>query len=383
VNDRGDRAPHADRAHRYEQLRNRILGLHLLAAVLLPCAYLFTGASSELADSLLRQAGGRWFLAAPLYLTVSLFGYAAAVFPLHYIDDFVLGPQYRERPVALGDWMGGFVQGVLLEILVVGSFFTGVYGLLRWAPAAWWVFATGFYLLFSFVLTAVFPVLFLPAFRHAEPIANRPLRDDLTRRARERGLDLTGVFRWALHEGALGNGVALAGWGRRRKLFVAERLLEDAADEEIAALTEVELAHSRSRDTLRLAAAHTGLALAGFYLTHRAFAAAARAGQRFGVDGIDDLAGFPLLVLCLVLFAVIVMPLVNAYSRRRALRADALAIRRLGSAEALVRAVNRWDEESLVDRNPARWVEILLRSRPSLDRRIRHARDVEASIGTP
>ena len=68
------------------------------------------------------------------------------------------------------------------------------------------------------------------------------------------------------------------------------------------------------------------------------------------------------------------MPVANGYSRQREFAADAYAVDTLGSADALVSALEKLSKQNLSVCEPNRWVECFLHSHPSLKRRVECAR---------
>jgi STE24 endopeptidase len=70
------------------------------------------------------------------------------------------------------------------------------------------------------------------------------------------------------------------------------------------------------------------------------------------------------------------MPFANLHSRRREYAADAYAIKKLGSPDALVSAFEKLADQNLSHKEPSAWVEFLMHSHPSIARRIDRARDL-------
>jgi Zn-dependent protease with chaperone function len=60
------------------------------------------------------------------------------------------------------------------------------------------------------------------------------------------------------------------------------------------------------------------------------------------------------------------MPLSNAYSRRRELKADEYAVRATGAAGPLVSALEKLASQNLADKNPAPWIEAFCTATPPL-----------------
>ena len=114
-------------------------------------------------------------------------------------------------------------------------------------------------------------------------------------------------------------------------------------------------------------AVQTGVTFLGFFLADALLRWGVRA---FGFEGIADLAAFPLLALSFTLLALVLMPLVNALSRRFERQSDRFAATVTGRPEALARALRKLAEQNLADPNPHPVVEFLFHSHPAIGKRI-------------
>lgn len=372
-------APDDDlRARRYESLHNRLFLLRAALTLGLVWAYLLTGASAALAAGLRARFGGWWPLVNGLYTLITLFGFSALMFPLSYFSDYVIERRYGLSHQSPEGWFLDYLKTLGLELLLGVVFFSVLYALLRWLPGSWWVWATVFYVFFAVVLSSLAPVLILPLFHRIEPLDQPELVAAAEAQARQAGVRVLGVFRWGLEEKTETANAALAGLGRTRRILLGDTLLKGYSRDEILSILAHELGHYRHRDIARLIAAGTILAALGFFAAQAALKGLV-AG--FGFAGPADIASFPLMIVCLFLFSLIAMPFSNAYSRRRELAADAYAVRATGSAGPLVSALNKLAAQNLAVRRPAAWLEFLLYSHPSIDRRIEQAQAAEKAPG--
>ncbi len=80
------------------------------------------------------------------------------------------------------------------------------------------------------------------------------------------------------------------------------------------------------------------------------------------------------------LYGLLTMPLGNAYSRWREVRADEYALQATGNGTAYASALTRLANQNLADADPERWVEFLLYSHPALSKRIALAESVTSSL---
>ena len=103
-----------------------------------------------------------------------------------------------------------------------------------------------------------------------------------------------------------------------------------------------------------------------------------RAGPRFGIEGVGDLASLPLPLVVLTLLVFLSDPLVNAISRHYEHQADQFGLEVAygivpdpNAAEA--HALQILGEEDLEDPDPSPFIRFWLYTHPPLDDRIRFA----------
>lgn len=368
-----------ERAREYEAIHNRLFLVRIVLTLLALGLYLYSGASAQLAEGLRARFDHPWAwpLVNGLYTLVTVFGFIAFMFPLSLYSDYILEHRYGLSKQKLESWLMDFGKSILLELLIALVFFEIIYLFLRWTPHYWWVWATVCYTLFVVALSLVAPVWIMPLFHKFEPLRDEALTGAVRDFVQSEGLKVVGVYQWGLDEKTHTANAALAGLGRTRRIILGDTMLTGYAREEILAVLAHEVGHYKHGDIARLLAAGTGMALAGFYIAHRILAALV---ARFGFAAPGDIGAFPIFVFALFVFSLVVMPISNAYSRRREFAADAYAVRRLGKAAPLIGALEKLAAQNLADKEPAAWIEFLLHSHPSISRRIRRARAVEAAL---
>jgi len=369
-----------DRAREYEALQNRFFLVRILMTLAALAVYLFSGASAALAAGLESRFAPWWPVVNGFYIFITVFGFAAFMFPVSLYTDHTLEHRYGLSKQSLESWLLDFLKALALELGLAVVFFELVYALLRWTPGWWWGWAAAAYVLFAIILTAVAPVLIMPLFYKFEPLRDMELAAAAKEFVQRAGLQVVGVYQWGLDEKTVTTNAALAGLGRTRRIILGDTLLAGYTREEILAVLAHEVGHYRNRDLPRMIAIASALAVAGLFLAHLALHSLV---ARFGFAGPGDIAAFPIFVFCLFVFSLVTLPLTNACSRRLEYAADAHAVRELGSAAPLVSALEKMATQNLADRNPAPWIEFLLHSHPSIDRRIRRARAVAASAPRP
>ena len=355
-----------DSARAYARIRYRLFLLDL--------------AASGAGLGLLQVSGGSRGLAAwwshrvtslPLillgYLVVFGIVYYAALLPLHWYGSFRLEHRFALSRMTMRQWwireakqmaVSGGVSLVLLE-----SF----YALLRAAPHRWPLYATLGWVGFSVVLTRVFPTVLLPLFYQTTPLLDDPLTQRLMALCERAGVRTLGVFRFNLGAETRKANAALAGVGTTRRVLVSDTLLKAFTPEEIEGVLAHELAHHRYRHITKTLWLSAGGSWIAFLLTERL-------GQRWaaalGLQGLSDVAGFPLLALWLSLLGLLSLPLQHGLARRFEWQADRFASALIARPRAFAEALRRLAQLNLADPAPPRWIVWWFYDHPPITERI-------------
>jgi STE24 endopeptidase len=343
----------------------------LLVAGLL-VAYQFSGTSAALANGLVAHFGeSLWYATNAAYVAITVFGFAACMFLLSYYSGHVLERHYELSNETFGEWFSDFVKSLLIDLALATVLFSVIYALLRWMPNWWWLFATLFYILFGVVLSTLMPVVIMPLFHKFEPLEEGDLTQAVRAMMEEAGIKVVGVFKWGLEAKTNTANAEFTGIGRARRIILGDTLLSGYSQEEIMAILAHEVGHYKNRDIVRLMLTGSVLALIGFYISHLCLT---QLSGLLGFSNIYDIGTAPLFIFSLFVFSLVSMPFANMHSRRREFAADAYAIAKMGSPDALVSAFEKLADQNLSNKEPAAWIEFLMHSHPSIARRIERAR---------
>ena len=225
----------------------------------------------------------------------------------------------------------------------------------------------------SVVLARIFPTVLLPLFYKTTPLQDDALVERLLKLCQRVGLPALGVFRVDLGVETRKANAALAGVGSTRRVLLADTLLSQFTPEEIEGVLAHELAHHHYRHIMKSLA----LSAVGSWLVLLLTDAAARRWTgSWGVSGLSDIAGFPLLALWLSLLNLIGLPLQNGISRYFEWQSDRFAVETTKQPKAFADALRRLGQLNLADPNPPWWMIWLFYDHPPITERIRAAEAV-------
>lgn len=367
-----------DKATRYHRLRRRASLASTAIGVLFLIVLLLSGGSAWLRDVAAAAGRGSFFVTVTLYVVLLAALSELLQLPLAFYQGVTLERRYGLSTQPTADWWREHLKACAVALVLgLGAALIVMY-LLRWSPVRWWVWATVCFAPLLIVLAQIAPVVLLPMFYELKPLDRPPLAARLAALADRAGVAVLGVFEWRLSDRTRKANAALAGVGRTRRILLSDTLLAEHGDDEIEVILAHELAHHVHGDIWKGIALETLLFTLGFFLADRVLAAA---GGRFGLLGKDDPAVLPLLLLAGGAVSLLLMPMANAISRAHERRADRYALEMTRNAPAFVVAMKRLGAQNLAEERPARWVEVLFHSHPSMAARIEAARAWEQRAG--
>jgi STE24 endopeptidase len=354
------------KAKEYARIRRRLFVVDLALGAFVMLVLLLGGVSLWLKGQILAMTTSIP-LAVALYFVVFAAGYGALTFPLSIYSGFVLPHRYGLSTQTLPAWLADQAKGALLAL---GFGLVGievVYYLLRAFPQGWWLLTGAFILLFTVVLSNLAPILIVPLFFKLTPLEDQELAQRLMALAERARTSVRGVFTINLSSKTTAANAALMGLGNTRRIVLGDTLYQHYSPNEIETILAHELGHHVHGDLGKGIVVQTALTLVGLYLAHLVL----RWGVGFfGLEGLADIAAFPLLGLVLGAFALVTMPLSNGYSRWREAAADEYALQATLNPEAFISAMAKLANQNLADVAPEPWVEFLFYSHPPLGKRM-------------
>ena len=364
------------RAKEYARLRRRLMLLDLGLAAVYAVLWLAAGWSAALRDFLYGLTDNEWLVVAGFVL---VFGgiYFLIDLPLGYYSGFILPHRYELSNQTLNEWMVDQAKGVLVGGILGLVVIEIVYFVLRVSPDLWWLWAGIILLIFNVILANLAPVLLMPLFFKFTPLEdeNQELVDRLMNLADRAGTKVRGVYKFDMSRRTKEANAAVTGLGNTRRILLGDTLINEFSDDEIETVLAHELAHQVNRDIPVGILVESVITLGGLYLAALVLDWSVAA---LGFNGISDVAAMPLLGLVMGLYGLIIMPLGNAYSRFREIRADEYALKMTGNGAAYASALTRLANQNLAEADPEPWVEMLLYSHPALNKRIAMAENYKA-----
>src|SRR5271167_2538897 len=357
-------------ARRYNRIRrwlgmaDAVIGFALLVVLLV------TGWTARLRDWSYHLGSQHYFFAVFLYVLMFSLIMKVLSAPLDFYG-YRIERHYNLSNQKLGAWLWDELKGWLLGLAFATLFVELIYAIIRIAPQRWWIIAWAVFVGLFLLIMQLAPVVLFPIFYKFEPLNNDALRDRLTRLGERAGTRVRGVYEWKLSEKSKKANAALMGIGRTRRIILSDTLLEKYSEDEIEAVLAHELGHHVRRHILKLIVMQVAITFFGLWLTNQVLRYAL-AHDWFPVldPRMYDFANLPLIILVATVLGFLLMPAMNALSRRHEREADLYAWENIPAIGPFVTAMQKLADQNLAERTPSRFVEWFFESHPSIYKRI-------------
>src|SRR4029077_10743382 len=222
------------------------------------------------------------------------------------------------------------------------------------------------------------PLCIEPLFNTYKPLANVEIRDPILAMAQANQIPARQVFEVDASRQTTRVSANVAGFLGTTRIALNDNLLKQCTLPEIRAVMAHEMGHYVLNHGAKLLTYSAIFIVIGLALTRQMFDAAVRRwGVKWGVRGIADPAGLPLLVLILSTLLFIATPLLNTVVRVTEREADAFGINTAREPDGMAEVALKLGVYRKL--NPTPLEEFIFYDHPSGRARIRMAMDWKAA----
>ena len=313
-----------------------------------------------------------------LYAIVFLVLSAVLTFPLSIYEGFYREHQYGLATQTFGPWFGDQLKGLGFALIGLPIFLIVLYAVFRKAPNTWWIWAAAVVSLFALLVSFIFPVFIAPAFNKYTPLADPAIRDPILALARANQIPVDKVFVVDASRQTTRVSANVAGFLGTTRIALNDNLLKQCTIPEIRHVMGHEMGHFVLNHGTKFVTASSLVFLVGFGLTHLFFNILLRKrGEAWGVRGIGDPAGLPLLMVIFGTFTFLATPVRNTLVRVNEAEADIFGLNTAREPDASAMVALKLGEYRKLDPTPLE--EFIFFDHPSGRSRIRMAMDWKAA----
>jgi STE24 endopeptidase len=299
-------------------------------------------------------------------------------FPLTVYQQFYREHQYGLATQTFGPWFAEQLIGLGVGLIAGAIVLPIFYFVFRRAPRTWWIWGTVVAVVFLFVSIFIAPVYVEPLFNTYKPLANPEIRDPILAMARANEIPVKQVLEVDASRQTTRVSANVSGFLGTTRIALNDNLLKQCTLPEIRMVMAHEMGHYVLNHVTKLMTYFGIFILVGFAIVRTLFeAAVGRWGEKWGVRGIADPAGLPLLALILSTLLFVLTPFLNTVTRVTEREADAFGINTSREPDGMAEVALKLGVYRKLDPGPLE--EFIFFDHPSGRARIRMAMDWKAA----
>jgi STE24 endopeptidase len=362
----------------YQAIRRRLTLFQLILTPSLLAILIASGWTFGMRQNAIALVGvGDWGVVAVYFLLFSLF-FLIFDLPLSFYSGFTLEHQFGLSNQNFGQWLLDLGKKTLLSFVLSLVLLECLCWIIRVDPIHWWIWAWAAYAFVSYVLGKVFPVVIVPLFYKYGKLEDKELETKVLALAARFDMPVGNVYSINLSKTTKKANAAFMGIGRTKRVVLSDTLIKNFTHSEVEVVVAHELGHYKHHDVWRLLAFGLAASLVAFAAGFLGMNALMPA---LSLSSASDVAGLPLLFLIFYAVNLLLMPLMNGYSRRRERAADTFALKTLETQDVFISCMEKLGAQNLADPEPPAWYEWFFYDHPSIGKRVKMARSWMAEGG--
>jgi STE24 endopeptidase len=354
---------------------SRVMGIISMAFTFVYLVFAISSGWSVMIRNYVQGASSSWFIQIAVYCLIFFGVLSVLTFPVSFYEEYYLQKKYGLLKQNLVGYLLDEVKKTLLSVIIGIPLVALVYQALKWQGDNWWIMVSIGYTVISLIAMVIVPVLIMPIFARYTAIEDQSLLETLSNLAKKSNTVIKGIYRWGLGEKTTQANAALTGFGRTRRIIISDTMLDNYSDEEIETVLAHEIGHHVHKDIFRMLALGTLITTVSLYFSHLILK---KTSVLWGLHGLGDFANLPLLLLVLTFISLVIMPLINSYSRHRERQADLYSFKITGKPMILAAALTKLANQNLSDASPPKIIEFIFYSHPSINNRVKFAEEYVA-----
>jgi len=336
---------------------------NLLYGIGVSILLLASGWSRRMRETAQRISHRPWLYTA-IYGVFWLLTMSVLSFPLSVYADFYREHQYGLATQSFGPWFLDQLKGLGVGLVILPFVLMAVYAAVRRAGQRWWVIAGGLSFVFSLFFSMLFPVFVAPLFNDYKPLPEGDVRTAVLSLAHANQIPTEHVEWFDASRQTTRISANVSGFAGTTRVNLNDNLMNKTSLPEIKAVMGHEMGHYVLNHSLRLTIYTSLLSLIGFWFINFSFGwAQARWGHRYGVEGLADPAGLPLVMVLFAVFSFVTTPVSNSIVRQAEAEADAFGLNAAREPNGFATSAMRLSTYRKI--HPGHWEEIIFYDHPS------------------
>lgn len=299
---------------------------------------LATRLSARMRNLAERLARWRWLQTA-IYALQYIVLVSLLSFPWSVYEGFIREHQYGLSNQNFGQWLADQFKGLAVGLVLGTVALVVLYAVIRKTARRWWLWGTGAALVFMMLTATLAPVYIAPLFNTYKSLPESPLKEQILSLARANGIPATDVYGFDASRQSKRISANVSGMFGTTRISLNDNLLDRGSPAEIKAVLGHEMGHYVLNHVYKGVVFFGIVILVGFAFVQWGFEQAYRRwGERWGVRGVADVAGLPLLAALFTLYFFFMTPVTNTLSRSMEAEADIFGLNAAREPDGFARA---------------------------------------------
>lgn len=325
----------------------------LLVALGVAWLLLGTRLSARMRDFAERITRFRWLQTA-IYTVQYILLTTLLTLPWNIYEGFVREHQYGLSTQNLGQWMGDQAKALLVGLILGTVALVIIYAVIRKATRTWWLWGAGVAMVFMIFAATIAPVYIAPLFNTYKSLPDSQLKVQILSMARANGIPAGDVYWFDASRQSKRISANVSGMFGTTRISLNDNLLKRSRPAEIKAVLGHEMGHY-VLDHVYTGIIFFGIIIVfGFAFVRWGFGWVERRwGARWGIRGIGDVAGLPLIVALFSIFMFVLTPVTNTITRSMEAQADAFGLNAARQPDGFAEAAVQLSEYRKMRPSPA------------------------------
>lgn len=344
--------PARARSDAYFEGKYGLLVVDLVYGLVIAAALLWFRISARMRDIAVSWTRSR-FLQVPIYVVLYMIVTAILSFPLSVYEDFLREHAYGLSNQTFVQWLGDQGTSLAVGTVVAAILASVVYAVIRRSLRNWWIWGAVVVVGFLAFGSLIEPVFIAPLYNHYEPLPDSPLKARILSLARAEGVPASNVYEFDASRQSKRISANVSGLFGTTRISLNDNLMKRCTPDEIVAVLGHEMGHY-VLDHAALLITWMGLLFAvglGF-VSWASRLAIARFGGDWGVRGIDDPAGLPVLMAFVSIFFFFATPIQNTITRTAEAQADIFGLNAVRQPDGFAKVTLMLSEYRKLDPSP-------------------------------
>ncbi|MEO8780233.1 MAG: M48 family metallopeptidase, partial [Rhodanobacter sp.] len=341
--------------------------------VALGAAWMLLGTRLSARMRNLAQRITRWrWLQTAIYAVQYIVLVTLLSLPWSLYEGYFREHKYGLSNLSLAAWFSEQAKGLLVGLVLGTLALVIIYAVIRKATRTWWLWGAGVAIVFSIFVATIAPVYIAPLFNTYKSLPDSPLKAQILSMARANGIPATDVYWFDASRQSKRISANVSGMFGTTRISLNDNLLKRSSAEEVKAVLGHEMGHYVLNHVYKGVVFFGVIIVIGFAFVCWGFGWAERRwGERWGLRGVDDVAGLPLIVALFTIFMFFMTPVNNTITRTMEAEADAFGLNAARQPDGFAQAAVQLSEYRKMHPGPVE--EYLFFDHPSGWQRIHRA----------